>query len=312
MFYRLRRIKDKIDRFVFNQRCKGVYDTLPVTCDPASSFVLVSQLHHPDMTMFMLAAKSLLRYIRPKGLVIVDDGLTSNDRGVLESHFDNVKFVLRREIRADHCPTGGTWERLLTLSEMNANSYVIQMDSDTLTLNEPTEVIECISRGSSFTLGTSSGRNFVRFDQAAEYAMAGQSSHIQNLAERVLGLFPGKEDLKYVRGCSGFTGFAEGHLSKERIQRFSKQMASLVGDERWKEWGTEQVTSNFMAANATLSVVLPVEKYPFWMPGMDFNQAVFAHFFGTYRFQGGEYLRRGMELIDDLLLSKKTEKTSGS
>jgi len=308
MFYKLRRVKDKIDRLVFDFRCKGVYKTPPVTCDPTSDFVLVSQLHHPDMTMFMLAAKSLLRYIRPKGLVLVDDGLTATDRDVLKAHFDNVRFVPRFEINAEYCPTGGTWERLLTLSEINSNSFVIQMDSDTLTLNEPTEVLKCLSSGSSFTLGTSSGRSFIEFDKASEYAFSSQSAHIQNLAERVLGIFPGKEKLKYVRGCSGFTGFAKGHLPKDRIQSFSKQMTSLVGEERWKEWGTEQVSSNYMAANAPVSIVLPVERYPFWMLGMDLNHAVFVHFFGTYRFQGGEYLRRGMAVIDDLLRSESEVK----
>jgi hypothetical protein len=304
MFYKLRRVKDKIDRLVFDFRCKGVYKTPPVTCDPTSDFVLVSQLHHPDMTMFMLAAKSLLRYIRPKGLVLVDDGLTATDRDVLKAHFDNVIFIERREIKTEHCPSGGCWERLLTLSEVNTDSYVIQMDSDTLTLNEPTEVIDCISKKSSFTLGTSSGRSFVGFDSASEYASSAQSLHIQNLAERGLGRFPGKEKLKYVRGGAGFTGFAKGHLPRGRIQSFSKQMASLVGEERWKEWGTEQVSSNYMAANAPVSIVLPVDKYPFWMRGVDLNKAVFVHFFGTYRFQDGEYLRRGMAVIDDLLRSE--------
>ena len=77
-------------------------------------------------------------------------------------------------------------------------------------------------------------------------------------------------------------------------------MEKLVGKEKWREWGSEQVASNFMAANVPDSLVLPIDRYPFWEPGLDINQAVFVHFFGTFRFVGGMYLRQSLRIIKQL------------
>lgn len=296
----LERIKRKLDRAWFNFRCAGIYKTSPVKCDPLSKVLVVSQLHHPDLTMYMLAAKSFARQIRPNGFVIVDDGLLDGDKRTLMKHFESIRFISSKDMRSGICPAGGCWERLLSLSNENRDHYVIQLDSDTVTLGAPTEVSQCIDAGRSFTLGTSSGTHCVGLTEASRHAHAHTCNHVQNHAERALGEYPGKDHLKYVRGCAGFTGFAKGQLNMSDIEGFSSQMERLVGKEKWSEWGSEQVASNFMAANAPDSIVLPVDRYPFWMPGVDINQAVFVHFFGTFRFAGGMYIQQGLRLIKNL------------
>lgn len=298
----LDRIKRKLDRAWFNFRCAGIYQTPPAKCDPASKVLIVSQLHHPDMTMYMLAAKSLGRYIRPQGFVIVDDGLLPEDKHTLAAHFESIRFVTSDSMRSGSCPRGGCWERLLTLAHENQSHYVIQLDSDTLTLTEPKEVMGCIAKGSSFTLGTSSGTHFVALSEASQQANQSPDKHVQNHAERALGEYPGKSELKYVRGCAGFTGFAPGRLSIAEVEKFSLQMQQLVGKPKWHEWGSEQVASNFMVSNADDAVVLPVDRYPFWKPGISVMHAVLVHFFGTFRFAGGMYVRQGLRIIQ--LLSK--------
>jgi len=294
------RIRAKINRTWFNFRCAGIFDTPPVKCDPGSDILIVSQLHHPDMTMYMLAMKSFARFVRPQGFVVVDDGLLPDDRRILSEHFDSIRFVPSKDVQLGSCPSGGCWERLRTLSEVNKDHYVVQLDADTLTLAEPTEVLECIEQNRTFTLGTSSGTHFVGFDEASRFAHEHACDHIQNRAERALGEFPGKENLKYVRGCAGFTGFAKQQLASEKIEDFSTGMERLLGRERWCKWGTEQVTSNYMAANAPGALVLPVDRYPFWEPGVDTDSASLIHFFGLFRFNGGMYLRQARRVVKQL------------
>jgi len=294
------RIRKKIDRAWFNYRCSGIFNTPPVKCDPDSPVLIVSQLHHPDMTMYMLAMKSFARFVRPQGFVIVDDGLLPEDRRILSEHFDSLRFVPSGDVQLGACPSGGCWERLLTLSQENNDHYVIQLDADTLTLSEPTEVLQCLAQNRSFTLGTGTGRQIVGFSEASHFAIKKTSNHVQNHAERAFENYPGHEHLRYVRGCAGFTGFARGQLLPEKIQEFSIQMEKLVGKEKWREWGSEQVTSNYMAANAPDALVLPVERYPFWSLSVDITKTIFVHFFGLFRFMGGMYTRQGLRVIKQL------------
>lgn len=77
-------------------------------------------------------------------------------------------------------------------------------------------------------------------------------------------------------------------------------MQQQVGKQKWHEWGSEQVASNFMVANTDNAIVLPVDRYPFWQPCLDINRAVLIHFFGTFRFIGGMYVRQGLRLIKQL------------
>lgn len=293
----LDRIKRKLDRAWFNFRCAGIYRTPSVKCDASSNVLIVSQLHHPDVTMYLLAAKSLAQYVRPNGFVIVDDGLLPRDKAILAEHFETIRFLPSASMRLGACPQGGCWERLLTLASENTSHYVIQLDSDTLTLAEPSEVLQSIATGRSFTLGTNSGTHFVSLQEASQRAHADHDKHVQNHAERALGDYPGMSNLKYVRGCAGFTGFAPGKLNIPGIEAFSLQMQQLVGMQKWHEWGSEQVASNFMVANVNDSLVLPVDRYPFWKPGLDVSGAALIHFFGTFRFMGGMYIRQGMRII---------------
>lgn len=283
----------------FNLRCAAIDRTPPVRCNPDSDVVIVSQVYPPDTTMLLLAAKSFSRHLAPRGFVLVDDGLREADKARLNHHLGQVTYLPTAQAADAALPRGGTWERLATLARENAAHYVIQLDSDMLTLQPPREVLDCVAQRRSFTLGTSSGTRPVPVQTASDYARQHDSPHVQNAAERALDQLPGAPALKYVRGCSGFTGFAPGTLSPQRIREFSTAMQGLLGT-RWSEWGTEQVTSNFMAANAPDAMVLPVDRYPFWMPGADLDPVAMVHFFGTFRFQGGMYQRRALQLCREL------------
>lgn len=294
-------IKRRAGKAWLDLRCRGVYQSAPVVCDPASPVVVVSQLYHPDMTMYLLAATSFAQYVRPQRFVLVDDGLTPDDRTVLQRQLGTVDFVDRRRVKVDGMPEAGCWERFLTLAHWNAQNYVVQLDSDTLTLARPTEVMDCIQARRTFTLGTSSGTHVVPVSEATRYAKTDPDAHVQSMAECAMDqLIEGAHEPLYVRGCAGFTGFSPGYLDVERIRAFSQRMEGLLGAAKWRQWGSEQVTSNFFAANAPQTMVLPVDRYPFWQPGLDIESAAFVHFFGTFRFSEGMYARKGASIAGSL------------
>lgn len=298
--YFLEAARRKVDRKWFDWRCARVYDTKPIQCDPGSKVVIVSQLYSPDVIMYLLAAKSFCRWVKPREFLIVDDGLTEEDRRALQHHLGKVSFVRTRDVDTHSCPRGGCWERLISLSDRNQSHYAIQLDADTLTISEPREVIQCIQQDRTFTLGTPTGTHLVSAAEATAYAQIHVYEHVQSWTEKVLDRLPDAEKTLYVRGCAGFTGFAKGELPLGGIVAYASALSKLIGPDRFAQWGSEQVTSNLMAANAPNALVLPVDTYPFWIPGLPVDRLALIHFFGTYRYLEGEYLRQSLKVIDEL------------
>jgi hypothetical protein len=293
-------LRRRVDRRWFNWRCRHVFDTPPLRCDPQSKVMIVSQLYSPDVTMYLLAAKSFARFVVPQGFLIVDDGLTAEERDVLRHHLGQVSFVRSAEVPAGTCPRGGCWERLLSLSAQNEAHYAIQLDADTLTISPPREVLQCIAEDRTFTLGTPTGKHLVTAAEATAYADQHVYDHVQSFTERALAKLPDAAHVKYVRGCAGFTGFARGELPRSGIEHYAQSLAALIGADRFAQWGSEQVTSNLMAANAPNALVLPVDTYPFWAPNLPVDRLSLIHFFGTYRYLQGTYLRLSLQVIEAL------------
>src|SRR4051812_7377784 len=137
MFYRF---KNKIRRTWFDYRCRGVLLTRPIDIQD-SNIRIVSQLSHSDLTMYLLAIKSVYMQLGRGRVVILDDSsLTANDRATVLYHVPGADIVNIKDVATDNCPRGGCWERLLLIADIVRDYYVIQMDSDTLTLNSIPEV----------------------------------------------------------------------------------------------------------------------------------------------------------------------------
>jgi hypothetical protein len=297
MFYKLR---TRLNKRYFDWRARGIFDTPPVRCRQGSSLVVLTQLHHPDLTMYMAAAKSFCRFVQPGRFVIVDDGLTASDRATLQRHFENLSFVPSRQLASPECPTGGCWERLLGIAELNAQHYVVQLDADTITLSRPDEVISCIERNTSFTLGTTGGQAVISTAEASRIASGWPGEHVQVLAEQALAQLPPELGTRYVHGCAGFAGFHAGCIDRARVESVSAAMARVVAPTKWAEWGSEQVVSNYLVANSAGATILPPRTYPFWKPGVDVDIVRLVHFFGTHRFEGGRYNAIAAALAADL------------
>src|SRR3546814_16874437 len=83
---------------------------------------------------------------------MADGSVTGPFRSVLRQHLVNPRIMSIRDIDTWPCPRGGTWERLLTILDLCADDYVIQLDSDTVTIGPVPHIQQAIAANSSFTL----------------------------------------------------------------------------------------------------------------------------------------------------------------
>ena len=197
---------------------------------------------------------------------------------------------------------GGCWERLLAVLDLTADNYVVQLDSDTVTIGGVPEVVEAIAANRSFTLlgdALAEERGVLSLsDFMAAYHPGGSgvelagSTHVQSSIEGHLDRYPETARHRYVRGCAGFAGFARGgRPSRASAEVFSRRAEGIVGRHKWRRWGSEQVASNFLIANSEDPVLLPYSRYSnHWneAPGLDSR---FVHFVGTHRYSNSEYRR---------------------
>jgi hypothetical protein len=287
----------KLRKRVFDWTTRSIFDTPPVVCDPGSPVVVLSMAYHADLTMYLIAAKSFARHLRPRRFVVVDDGLTAQDRQLLRHHLGQVEFLPTREVDVGRCPRRGCWERLISIARLCGQHYVIQLDADTVTRARPQEVLDCVAGNRSFTMGTQDGQQVVSALEAARFVEHVEDTHVQILAERALATLPDVERRRYVRGCAGFAGFARGAFDFEQLEAFSLYMQSAIDADNWSRWGSEQVASNYIIANAPDPHVLSVAHYMNWVPPLNIEQAQFLHFIGVHRFEGKQYIRQSRRAI---------------
>lgn len=252
--------------------------------------ILLSMVGTRALLPYLVAIKSFQRSLGRGRVVVLDDGtLTARDRAVLAHHLGDVEIRAISEVETGPCPRGGTWERLLTILDLRADAYVIQLDSDTVTMGPVPDVATAIEAGRSFSLR---GESAATLRPAADFAGVPATPHIQRVCEAAMGelSIPGLDRPKYFRGCSGFAGFAPGRDGRARAEAFSRDNQARFGAARWAEWGTEQVTSNFVIANEVDPLLLPYDHYlNFWDEGLPAD-ARLVHFVGTCRFHGETYL----------------------
>jgi len=246
MFFRAKRV---LARSWFNFNSRTILRTTPIHSSD-SNLTVVSMLGHGEVVMYLLATKSFCRQLeRNPSVVILDDGsLTESDIVTIHRHIPEARIATFSDVATDSCPKGNCWERLLLISDLVKSSYVVQIDSDTLTLNSIAEVKECIDSNWSFTLmGDRSYPDIEPMRSACARAKENPNTTVQEICEQSFDQLAEADSLKYVRGNAGFTGFAKGSIDREKIVWMSNLMRRIA-KERWDEWGSEQVVSNLLMA----------------------------------------------------------------
>lgn len=284
---------------------RAVLDTPPIV-PTADRVVILSMIGTRVLLPYLVAVKSLHARLRIGRIAILDDGsLTPADKAVLARHLGDPEIRSIHDVDTGRCPHGGTWERLLTLLDLRGHDFVIQLDSDTVTVGEVPEVLAAIEGNHSFTLlgdPESDGAGVLPLPDFVAHrypdgAPAGRL-HIQTAIETRFAGYPDAAGHLYVRGCSGFTGFARGGSSgRPEAEAFSQAGEALVGRDRWTEWGTEQVASSFLLSNEPGMTPLPYRRYLNYWNEAPNPDARFLHFVGTHRYSTAEYRRRSAEQI---------------
>src|SRR5208283_619082 len=300
MFFRARRA---LGRTWFDFNSRALLRTPPIHSSD-DQLTLVSMLCHGEVVMYLLAVKSFCSQLgRNPKVVVLDDGtLTESDRATLHAHLPEARIVPISEVAPGRCPKGSCWERLLLISDLVKDSYVVQLDSDTLTANSIAEVAQCIDANRSFTLlGDGSHPEIEPMASVCARSKTNLSPMVQAVCERSFDQLPESASLKYVRGNAGFTGFAKGAINREKIFWFSDLMRRIA-KEKWDEWGSEQVTSNLLIANSGNAHVLEFPKYlSYWAHAdVPYDDASFIHFIGPHRFSNGFYVKSARKVIATL------------
>jgi hypothetical protein len=294
----LRRITSKIEAWRHHRAVSAILDT-PPTQEDGRGAVVFSQVCARDFLTYLLAAKSFAHHTGLSRFAVLDDGsLTTEHHDLLRHHLRGIRIMHISEVRSDTTPAGGTWERLLKAVELGSDTYVIQLDSDTLTLMPLGEVLDCVRHGTAFTLTAEVDARVVPFSRAIEKAKGIDSLHIQIVAESRLDCLSTSFATKYIRGCSGFTGLPPGERLP-MVEHISGRMGGIL-DQRWSEWGTEQVTMNLLTANSPDLVVLAPPIYETYLGKPLGSQAKFVHFMGSYRYCGKTYRQHALRAIEAL------------
>ena len=271
-----------------------------VEINPQANFKLATLLCDSDVNMYLISLASFCKHIKPNEVIVVSDRLSDESRKVLRDCVENITIVPAVDYREPGLPTGGCWERLTYITRAVKDSYIVQLDADLLTLKRPGEVIDAIEKNVSFSITTKLGFEKMSFTNASYLIWERTSKHVQNEAEKAMKNCRDADSRLYIRACAGFTGYAKGSFTIEDVKDFSQEIEQNIGKEKWAEWGSEQVTSNYIFANSKGSEILPYEHYPFYEPGISDAKVKLFHFIGTHRFKKGFYLQRAKAFIASL------------
>lgn len=271
--------------------------------------VILSMIGTVTVLPYLVAVKSFHHHLGRGRIVILSDGsLTDADRRLLAHHCGSPLILDIADIDTGRCPRGGTWERLLTALDLRAQDYVIQLDSDTVTLGDVPEVRAAIAANENVLFLGGSDAEEKGIEPLPDYVArrypggpVAEPAHMQVLVESRLADHPDAGHLRYVRSCSGFAGFARGGPSgRAEATHISIAATRLVGDAVWWRWGSEQVTSNILLANEPGARLLPYARYcNYWLQPISGDERL-VHFVGTHRYTDATYRRMTARAIGQL------------
>lgn len=290
----LKRLKTDFFKGLYLRNVSRVLETPPLK--PGNlPFIALSMVHQRDVIAYLVAIKSFARFANPERVVVIcDPSIGDHEKAIFKSHIPHIELRNAEEFRDPRIPIGGCWERLSAITTYSPESYVVQLDADTVTLDEISEVTLAVTKKMGFVLGEKRNQEILTLAEASNRAMKSTSHHIQALSEQVLA-DAGLNGSFYVRGCAGFTGFPTDGAMRDKFFDFSEKMAMKTG-KRWSEWGTEQVSSNYLVVNAPGTQLLPYPKYS--TPFEKEEVGSFLHFIGEIRFSNRSYEKTSIQAIE--------------
>lgn len=288
----LKQIADRVRRDYFRSQYRRAVKSILASAPLARGvqpFMLLSMVHQRDVLSYLVAVKSFCKFLQPERIVIVcDPSISGTDRTLIKQHVPHVELRDAKEFEHPTIPRGGCWERLSAISILSRESYIVQLDADTVTLRPVVEVSAAIREQRGFVLGEMPDTPSRSLAAVREYALPWiePGAHIQAVAETEMANVGLPADACYIRGCAAFTGFPRSTTMRAAMLDYSGRMSARVGEE-WNRWGSEQVASNYLVSNANGTEALPFPKYA--TPDCATTETAFYHFIGSMRFINNEY-----------------------
>lgn len=296
-YYRNRAL-EKLREKLFIISSHKIRATKSIATKDSGEVIIVTQLHKKAFDMALIALKSFILRTKINALHIINDGsLSEHDISTLKQHFTNFKMVNFEDIEMGNTPRGGTWERLCYISSLCADHYVIQLDSDTITINTPFDILNNVKNNIPFIIGNGPvWDKRVQLEDVAADATLRSNTHVQTLTESKLEVLSTVGLKTYIRGCSAVTGFSKGSRMFDKIQKISQLMERELGKSKWLEWGSEQVCCSIALSLCEDTQILrwPVYqnyKFPEYINKTKIieQQISLIHFIGSNRFSDRVY-----------------------
>jgi len=298
----LTNIKTNLQRKWFDVSTNSIRATAPIDKKPGD-IRFVSLVCHRDLNRYLIAIKSVYQQIGAGDVVILDDGsLTEQDRSILNHHLVKPTYYALDDVPTGDCPSYICWSRLLLIAELCQDHYILQVDSDIVAQKPLPEALQAIEEQSAFILVNRQHPGRIALKDMGNWLDAqgwNNPNSLQLNAERAFARLPMADTDFYVRGSAAFVGFPKGCISKERIENFSRHIEKEVGPQ-WRQWGSEQTTTNYVIGNAQELRFLEYPAYVNQTPKIEVEQASLVHFFGTYRYYKNRYLRSAKAAINSL------------
>lgn len=288
----------------FLSRTKGILRTPPIHVVPGEPPLrIVTMLCEKDVQTYLICIKALYRRLRFGAIeIILDQDVSLSSRALLQAHIKGVELTSVWDIDPAPCQRGGTWERLVHCIKRSSQEFVVQMDADVLIFGDDTEIQDSIIKNRAFAIRSPMDR--MPLQDYAQLASAMDDDHINIAAERAMAGLLNADKLHYIRATSGFAGYPRNAISLAAVQQYHGEMETLLGP-RWRDWGSEQVASNFLIANAPMFAPLPWDAYANYWPASQVPQDPYKssglHFVGTYRYHGDVFLDLAKREIAQLL-----------
>jgi hypothetical protein len=280
-------------------KTRGLDATPQLASAPHAQCEAHTMLGARDVTMYVLAIKSLLSYVSDLAVVVHSDGtLSEHDRRRVGRHIAGVRFVLPEQADA-HAATSlrespfllewrgndAAYRRLVDVELWRGAAKVIVLDSDVLTNRSPDEVAGWVRSGNKpFLLGQPSGQPLVSPPDRSEHVQAQFLRKVPEISARL------QKPSSFLQGATaGFCGYFN-EISLTSIER-GLQTALDLGLPM-HQWGGDQCLVIYLLSIGGAER-LPVDRYINFEPSIraSAEQAAMIHFYGTHRFHGLVYPR---------------------
>jgi hypothetical protein len=293
------RWRTKREEGLHNEAILAILNTPPIQ-PKNDGLVIFSMIGTSVLLPYLVAVKSLWQQLQRGRVAILDDGsLTAQDRAILAQHCGDPQILRMQDIPMGNFPKGGKWERLLTVLDHRAGEYWLHLDSSTVTLGPLPEVERAISANRSFILLADD----IVPDEPVELSGIAQAcigvEKITGIESAMGRMAPGL-GWKYVRGTTGFAGFAAGNAGRELAGAFVARLKDLVGSDEASLRDADQIAASFLIANEGAPVCLPQDKYRRYRGEPWSEDCQFLEFTGDHRHANGGFIEASQRAIGQI------------